>query len=280
MTDRVSLPVVSSAAATDFVHVSIEGPDGVVLHIDGNQKISGWANPIPNAFSLVQIEDCPGSTPTCRSSCYVAGLEAAAKSIHDLYRHNSKTIRMIIGSPHASMWAILVAEYITEKCQISGFRWHVSGDLFSAEYTGWVAEVVARSPDVQHWIYTRSFMFTAAFVGLENITINYSVDRDNYEHALPFVAAHAGVDSSVRLAYLVTDDGAVPSDLPPGSVLFPDYSLRGTRGEIPSIQRESSAWYRGLTPAQRRMVCPTDFYGKSPVRVCGPCTKCILPPSL
>ena len=233
----VHLPVISSAASTDFVSVEVVGPDGVKLYIDGNQKVSGWI-PKPNAFSLVQIEDCPGSTPTCRASCYVHGLEANAKSTHDLYRHNSKTIREILASPHAAQWAHLMADWITENAPDIGFRWHVSGDLFSAEYAAFVATVIAWSPAVRHWIYTRSFQLTAAFVGLKNLSLNYSVDRDNLADAMTCFHAHASVGSPVRLCYLVTDDGITPA-LPDGSVVFPDYALRGVRGETPATARSS-----------------------------------------
>lgn len=270
----IKLPVLTSAAKTDFVSAELVGPEGVTLYIDGNQKISGWV-PKPNAFSLVQIEDCPGSTETCRASCYVHGLQANAKNVHDLYRHNSKTIREIIASPRANEWASLMAEWISANVGEPGFRWHVSGDLFSAEYAAFVATVVERSPTVHHWIYTRSFYMTAAFVGLKNISVNYSVDRDNYAAAQPFVTAHAGVGSPVRLCYLVTGDGQVPADLPDGSVIFPDYSLRGARNASPEEARLTSEWYQSLSGAQRRMVCPVDFYGKSERMRCGSCTKCI-----
>lgn len=273
----VHLPVVTSAAKTDFVSAELVGPDGVVLYLDGNQKISGWSEPKPNAFSLVQIEDCPMSTPTCRASCYVHGLEANAKSIHDRYRHNSKTIREILASPHAAEWARLMAAWITTNAPKEiGFRWHVSGDLFSSEYASWVATVVEWSPSVRHWIYTRSFPLTAAFVGLKNISVNYSVDRDNFATAKPYYDAHAACGSPVRYAYLVTDDGLTP-ELPEGSILFPDYALRGSRTASPKEARDTSTWYQSLTSMQRRQVCPTDFYGKSEHAVCGWCTSCMEP---
>lgn len=281
----VKLPVLSSAASTDFVSHTIVGRDEIKLHIDGNQKVSGW-KPTPNAFSLVQIETCPGSTPTCQKSCYVHALEGAAKNIHDLYRENTTAIQHILTMPegYQAAWATRVANYILSNNQDTGFRWHVSGDLFSGEYAAWVATVVELSAPVRHWIYTRSFELSAAFVGLENITVNYSVDRDNYERARPYAAAHASVGWPVRLCYLTTDDGEVPSDLPEGSVIFPDYSLRGARNYTaePAMQRECSTFYQRLPQPQRRMLCPVDFYGKSEGNRCAPfgggCAKCIKRP--
>lgn len=281
------LPVVNSAAAsTAFAaeQITSRNPPYRSLYLDGNGKITAGNGtlvaPSPNAFSLVQVEDCPGSTPTCRSSCYVHQLEGAARNVHDLYRHNSCVMREILTDPNDYRWfAGRLATWINERAK-GGFRWHVSGDLFSAEYAGWIAEIVKLSPGVRHWIYTRSFAFSAAFVAVPNITINYSVDRDNYESARPYVEAHAGIGEPVRLCYMVTGDGYVPADLPEGSVLFPDYALRAAhaaRASTPAEQREGSAWWQSLTSAQRRMVCPVDFYGATEKRRCGPCSKCIDP---
>lgn len=292
MTESKKLPVVTtSAAATAFCVAKLEGPDGVRLWFDGNDKITAgngaYGAPKPNAFSLPAqaVEDradrpanhCPGSTPTCRAACYVDGLAKHAAATYSMYQENAIAIRAILGSPHERTWAHLMANWIKDHCA-GGFRWHVSGDLFSPEYARFVATVAEWSSPVRHWIYTRSFWLTAAFVGVENLTVNYSVDRDNYREALPYVKAHADCGSPVRLCYMVVGDGDVPSDLPEGSVLFPDYSLRGARGQTPAEQRTSSEWYQGLAPAYRKMVCPVDFYGKSDELRCGPCTKCIEAP--
>lgn len=293
MTDEKKLlPVVTtSAAATAFCVEKIEGPGGLVLWIDGNDKITAgngaYGAPKPNAFSLPAqvVEDrdgrggnhCPGSTPTCRSSCYVDGLAKHAAATYAMYHENAAAIRQIIGSPDEGDWAIVMAKWITENCP-GGFRWHVSGDLYSSEYARFVATVAAWSPSVRHWIYTRSFWLTAVFVGVENLTVNYSVDKDNYTEALAFVEAHKNIDWPVRLCFLVTEDGEFPANIPEGSVLFPDYALRGARGKTPAEQRASSEWYQSLPAVNRKMVCPVDFYGKSDELRCGPCTKCIETP--
>lgn len=283
------LPVVTtSAAATAFCVARVDGPGGRHLWIDGNDKITAgngeYGNPSPNAFSLPAqaVEDrdgrggthCPGSTPTCRASCYVDGLAKHAAETYAMYAHNAAAIREIIGSPDEGDWAIALASWIEANAS-GGFRWHVSGDLYSPEYARFVATVVQFSPNVRHWIYTRSFWLTAVFVGLENLTVNYSVDRDNYEEAKMYAEAHRGCGAPVRFCYLVTGDGEVPADLEPGSVIFPDYALRGQRGAAPEEQRRTSTWYQELPARQRKMVCPVDFYGKSDELRCGPCRKCI-----
>lgn len=289
------LPVItSSAVSTSFVVERLDGPADTEDHlwIDGNQKVTAgngsYAEPRANSLSLVQIDDCPNSTPTCRASCYVHGLEAAQRDLHDKYRHNSETIRRLMTvddergiSAHTQAmywWAKRLGEWISENAA-GGFRWHVSGDLFHPSYAEWISWVVRYSPSVRHWIYTRSHAYTAAFVdnGCTNLTINLSADRDNYASAIAHHAAHAGTGTPARIAYMVTGDGHVPADLPPGSVIFPDYALRGARGGSKAEQRASSAWWQSLTGEQRRMVCGVDFYGKSEKMRCGPCRKCIDP---
>lgn len=300
-------PIISSAASTVFCSAKIEGPGGH-LWVDGNSKITAsngtYADPKPNAFSLEaqavvnkeqpldlqgwSHDHCPGSTAVCRSSCYVHGLEAAAKATYELYRHNSRTIREILkpdlDAELASEWAWNVANWITANAS-GGFRWHVSGDVYSRPYAAWIAAVISRSPDVGHWIYTRSFheadpvannAILEPLLDLPNLVLNLSCDRENYSSALAYksLVEPRELATPLQLCYL-TDDGAVPSDLPLGSVVFPDYALRGARNETPEAQRASSGWFQGLKPNQRKMVCPVDFYGKSEELRCGPCRKCL-----
>ncbi len=65
----------------------------------------------------------------------------------------------------------------------------------------------------------------------------------------------------------------MPSDLPAGSVLFPDYELRGRALAKPT----DAPWWQSLTQAQRKMTCPVDQFGASESLRCGVCTKCIRP---
>jgi len=256
----------SSAAETLFCAERIDGADGTTLWIDGNQKVTAgngsYAEPRPNAFSILQVSDCPFRTPTCEAGCYVQNIEAGAPETHRLYRSNSATIRRILdgGSGLSGGWAARVAGYIIRNCA-GGFRWHVSGDLFSLEYAEWVAKVVRYSPGVPHWIYTRSFPWIEPLLGRPNLSLNLSCDRDNYWLARRYAEAHG-----LRLCFM-TSDGELPDDLPKGSVVFPDYALRGIEGE----------WWAGLDQARRRMVCPVDLVGKSRAVRCGPCKKCLRP---
>ena len=163
-TNPKRLPVIgSTASSTAFCFERIDGLDGTHLYIDGNGKITAGNGsllaPKPNAFSLLQIADCPQSTPTCQKSCYVHNLEKAQPDVHALYKHNSEEIRRILADEQlANDWAMRFAHWASQNAA-GGFRWHVSGDVFSFEYAQWIADVCREAPNVKFWIYTRSFDF-------------------------------------------------------------------------------------------------------------------------
>ncbi|MBI5140095.1 MAG: hypothetical protein HZA94_01445 [Candidatus Vogelbacteria bacterium] len=246
-------------------------PDGreITLWFDGSGKVTRdngtFDEPVANAFSLVQVVDCPFATPTCRSICYVHILEANEREVHDKYILNSRTIRVILSnSLYIMATANAFAKYVNENCR-GGFRWHVSGDIFSWIYACFIRLICLETPNVRHWIYTRSYDYVAPLVGLPNLVVNLSADKDNLSRAI--VTAYR---FGLRICYL-TVDGLVPDDLPAGSVIFPNHSLRGR--ELP--RPTDAPWWQSITPEQRRMVCPADFFGQSPNIRCGPCRKCL-----
>jgi hypothetical protein len=281
----------TTAAKTAFCAEKIVGDDGRFLWVDGNGKITAGngtlAAPKPNAFSLVQIADCPFATSICAKSCYVHNLEKHAPDTHALYQHNSGTIRNIlenrlvqhpdvkpgdagqfIPGDSPKQWARRLGTWIAKNCD-GGFRWHVSGDVFSYRYAGWIVAVCQASPKVRHWIYTRSFKFVGLLSVAKNLTINLSCDAENYKEAVGCRHDLGLTGERVRLCYL-THDGHVPADLPRDSVIFPDYELRGET-------EAGRQWFDELHPQQKKMVCPVDYHGKSERRRCGPCDKCIKP---
>jgi len=254
----------SSAPSTIFSTAAVHGRPGEdPLWIDGNSKITAgngsFEVPSPNAFSLVAEQDCPLATDTCRASCYVQGLAQAWPDLANLYQMNSARIREILNTdPHR--WSRLLADWITEHAA-GGFRWHVSGDVFSESYAGWIGAVAARSPLVLHWIYTRSLDYVPELIHPPNLIVNISADKDNEPAARAIANRHG-----LRVCYLSTAEDDLPRDPAPGDVLFPDYSLRGNQ-----------PWLDSLDIDVRRGICPVDFYGKSNSIRCGVCRKCLRP---
>jgi len=258
-------PTETTAPTTEFCSAKIEGLNGY-LWIDGNSKITAgngtFENPNPNAFSIVQVLDCPGATETCRSSCYVHQIEKYKPEIHDLYKHNSSFIREILKEQEMSdSWSKTLSDWININCQ-GGFRWHVSGDIFSLDYAKWIANVCKQSMLVNHWIYTRSFDMIAPLLKTQNLVVNISADKDNYQQAKAISEKF-----NLKLCYL-TIDGKVPETIT-GDVIFPDYNLRG--GNL-----AGQTWYNSLSIDQRKCVCPVDYHGKSETRRCGPCNRCMI----
>jgi hypothetical protein len=275
---------------------------GRSLYIDGNSKITAgngtYEEPAPNALSLPAAsvswrQDCPGSTEVCRSSCYVRGLAEREPELYARYRDNAGVITECLSDPMIGFRVGLALATWIRAHASAGFRWHVSGDVWSKAHAAWIVSVCMLAPDVPFWIYTRTLEAVETLSHANNLAVNVSADRENYAKARA-IAEYTGA----RLTYLVAEDDplgehedwkgrqwdiclgfgcetctGVPHDLPPGSVIFPDYALRGLGLADPT----SAPWWRALTHGQRAATCPTDFFGQSEARRCGPCTKCLTP---
>lgn len=245
-------------------------PDGVVISVwfDGNSKVTlnngTFEEPAANAFSLVQVTDCPGATPACINICYVHKLEANEQAVHDKYRINSAAIRLILSNlAYIEIATDAFAGYINNYCK-DGFRWHISGDIFSFLYALFIQRICLMTPRVRHWIYTRSFNYIYPLYRVPNLVLNLSADKDNIDEALCL-----GKIYRLRVCYL-SIDGEVPG-LPKGSVIFPNHKLRGRDLPKPT----DALWWQSLTLEQRQTVCPPDFFGQSDRIRCGPCKKCL-----
>jgi hypothetical protein len=91
------------------------------------------------------------------------------------------------------------------------FRWHSDGDIFSEWYARAIRRVALARPEVTFWIYTRSFLPGASFVGAlvgprrpENLHVFLSVDRHNVDAAAGKLAQFSG--HGVRAAVLADTD--------------------------------------------------------------------------
>ena len=233
--------------------------------MDGNGKITSgngtFADPRPNAFSLVEIADCPFSTLTCQEVCYVGRLRQAEPEVYRAYRHNSAEIRSIlINTSYRLATELVLAEWISKNCP-HGFRWHVSGDIFSWKYAEFIRNVCLLALNVKFWIYTRSFPFLLPLFNAGNLTINLSADQDNYTEAL-----RLHLELGYRICYL-TVDGTYPFDLPKNSVIFPHHELRGR--DLLTGKRTQTPFWQSLDRPHRKMVCPADYFGQSERRRCG-----------
>lgn len=270
MSAALSLAPAPAPTPTVFCREIIPLWDDLEFVVDGNSKITAengsMLEPKPNAFSLPHISTCPGSTSVCRSGCYVHGLQKHAQETYQTYIQNERVLHRVMMTPAAaSRAAEYLAKYIRES--VTSFRWHVSGDVFSTRHAAWITEVCRAAPDVTFWIYTRSFD-AIPLLNNPNLVVNISADSDNIKEALEAQATWGG-----RICYF-TRDGSFPT-LPEDSVIFPDYPLRGRDLDQPT----EAQWWKGLEIADKRKVCPADFFGQSEQHRCGPCKKCLVQPS-
>lgn len=300
-----SLPIAPTRTAFCSATVSLDHiMPGLAFHLDGNSKITAgngtYAEPAPNAFSLpaASVENalpldlvamgggCPGSTEACRSSCYVKGLAKHAPELYGRYQRNANTLAQLLRMPMLAFRAALALATWIRAHASEGFRWHVSGDVWDRDHATWIVNVCMLAPDVPFWIYTRTLDVVGVLRSANNLAVNVSADRDNYTEARAVALEHGA-----RLTYLVHGDDAdpalatmppackpgcelctgVPDDLPAGSVVFPDYALRGRDLAEPI----TSPWWQALTHEQRAMVCGADFFSQSDSMRCGPCRKCL-----
>jgi hypothetical protein len=256
--------------STAYVFTEVEISNDIKLYVDGNSKITvgngTYENPTPNALSLPHISTCPGATKECIASCYIYGLQKNASEVYAKYCQNERVIHKVLARPEEYLNIVYnFSNWISENCK-DGFRWHVSGDVMNADHAHWIANVAGHSPNVRHWIYTRSLWLVDILARPVNLVVNVSADVENYINAREAALTHG-----VRLCYL-TRDGSFPDDLPEGSVIFPDYDLRGRDLTKPT----DHLWWQGLSQEHKKMVCPADFFGQSEQHRCGPCTKCLV----
>jgi hypothetical protein len=276
----VKLPIKTSFCE-DVIPLGFED---LSFYVDGNSKITAsngtYAEPRPNAFSLpaasvewdepmrsavIALPSCPGSTPTCRASCYVKGLAAHAPALYARYRENARVLDRVLGDRRAEIESAVALAAWARCWALGGFRWHVSGDVRDRAHAEWIALVCTFAPDVPFWIYTRTLDVVEVLAPVENLAVNISADRDNYAEA-----CEAADATGARVCYLASGPNDLPI-LPGGSVIFPDYPLRGRELSAPT----SHPWWTELTQRDRAMVCPTDFFGQSEAHRCGPCRKCL-----
>lgn len=158
---------------------------------------------IKNAFSLPSGKEfsCPGATSVCETVCYAGKLEKQYPGVRSLVQHNWELLKDASCSQMISLLGKMISEF-REECERWNvpkiFRWHADGDIFSADYAEAIEMTCLDFPDVQFWIYTRSFEYVEFIQGIPNLSVYLSVDSENWEAAIETKMKY----SSVRMAYL------------------------------------------------------------------------------
>jgi hypothetical protein len=167
-------------------------------------NVKGNAPLIKNAFSLPSGKEfsCPGATNVCETVCYAGKLERQYPGVRALVLHNWELLRNANLTEMVDLLSEMIGEFVSDCDKRDApkiFRWHADGDIFSAVYAVALAITCKMFPDVQFWIYTRSFALATAYLDdIPNLSVYLSVDSENESLALSYKDLYP----FVRLAYL------------------------------------------------------------------------------
>ena len=173
---------------------------------------NGKTPTIANTFGLPAGKDfsCPGQTPTCAKVCYAGKLEKVYKGVRNVLLSNWEQLKDATRDEMIILLDEMIVDFKKDCDKRDAdklFRIHWDGDFFSDEYTyAWKA-VIAKHKDVQFWVYTR--VPTAAIIlnNIDNLSLYFSTDADNTEHAKNMAVL------GIRLAYLADTFAIGQADL-------------------------------------------------------------------
>lgn len=151
---------------------------------------------IGNSFGLPAGKSCPGRTPFC-DGCYAEKLEKAYTSTAVALERNWQALQAC--GEDVTVIRELLSELIIDfadevrkrikKGQATSadlvFRPHWDGDFYSASYTAAWGAIVRAFPQIQFWIYTRSFDYVPILADGQapNLALYLSVDERNIGRA-------------------------------------------------------------------------------------------------
>lgn len=179
-----------------------------------NLATKGGSVKIKNTFGLPAgaLFSCPGMTTACESVCYARRTEKQYVGVDSLVKHNWELVNSASLIVMISLLSGMIDEFRAD-CEKHNadkvFRIHWDGDFFSIDYAEAWATVIRNNPDIQFWVYTRSFVpalnVIPTIAGIDNLAVYLSVDEFNRA----YVAGIISEFPSVRLATLTdySDEG-------------------------------------------------------------------------
>ena len=162
---------------------------------------NGKTPTIANTFGLPagKAFSCPGATSICESVCYAGKLEKVYKGVKNTLLHNWELLRNADRNEMVRLLSDMILEFKADCDKRNAdklFRIHWDGDFFSDEYAYAWKSVINNNTYVQFWVYTR--VPTAALIlnGIENLSLYFSTDDENVNHAKNMKTV------GIKLAYL------------------------------------------------------------------------------
>lgn len=122
---------------------------GTVKISKGNSKLGA----IPSV-SLPSIKTCRQCA--CREKCYAQKLERLRPAVRNAYQHN---LEVLINEPD-TYWREVEASVMMSRF----FRFHVSGDIPSAEYFAKMVEVAKRNPHCEILCFTKRYEIVNKYI--------------------------------------------------------------------------------------------------------------------
>ena len=136
------------------------------------------------SFSLPPILTCPNGCP-CAAKCYAAKICRLRPAVRAAYQRNYDMLQTDPGAVYGALER--------ELTMSRHFRFHVSGDFYSAEYFAHVVELVRNNPACNVLAFTKQFDVVNAWIDNngplpENFKLIFSEWGDmavNNPHKLP-----------------------------------------------------------------------------------------------
>jgi ferredoxin len=166
---------------------------------------NGKTPTIANTFGLPSGKSysCPGATSVCEKICYAGKLEKIYKGVKDVLLNNWEQLRNADQLEMEALLFQMIDEFDKDCVKRNAeklFRIHWDGDFFNETYTHAWKNVILAFPAIQFWVYTRSDFAVPILTGIENLSLYFSTDDDNWQ-----LASQLKETNGVKLAYLANN---------------------------------------------------------------------------
>jgi hypothetical protein len=166
---------------------------------------NGKTATISNTFGLPSGKSysCPGATSVCEKVCYAGKLEKIYKGVKDVLLNNWDLLRNADQLEMEALLYQMIDEFDKDCVKRNAeklFRIHWDGDFFNETYTQAWKNVILAFPGIQFWVYTRSDFAVPILTGIENLSLYFSTDDDNWQ-----LASQLKETNGVKLAYLANN---------------------------------------------------------------------------
>ena len=166
---------------------------------------NGKTATIANTFGLPSGKSysCPGATSVCEKVCYAGKLEKIYKGVKDVLLNNWDLLRNADQLEMEALLFQMIDEFDKDCVKRNAeklFRIHWDGDFFNETYTNAWKNVILAFPAIQFWVYTRSDFAVPILTGIENLSLYFSTDDDNWQ-----LASQLKETNGVKLAYLANN---------------------------------------------------------------------------